>query len=134
MVYGPQEKDSGSTAVCLVKRGAEMEQKELIEQIRKLYSENPGKFIKIRDAFDDIFEGRELGNAQLISDREFERLRYKFQDIDVPFSWCATKEAVYQLQKAVLSCRSQRSRYDDEQTGVKKSAKPKKKGIFGLFK
>ncbi len=130
---GPQEKDSECTAVCLVKRGAEMEQKEFMEQIRKLYSENPGKFIKIRDAFDDIFDGRELSSAQIISDREFERLRYKFQDIDVPFSWCATKETVCQLQKAVLSCRSQRSRYN-EQPEIKKSAKPKKKGIFGMFK
>lgn len=111
-----------------------MDQKEITEQIRKLHSENPAKFIKIRDAFNDIFDGRELSSAQLISDREFERIRYKFQDSDVPFSWCSTKEAVCQLQKAVLNCRSQRSRYDDEQPEVKRPAKSKKKGIFGIFK
>lgn len=111
-----------------------MEQREFMDQIRKLHSENPGKFIKIRDAFDDIFEGKELSSAKLISDREFERIRYKFQDIDVPFSWCSTKEAVCQLQKAVLSCRSQRNRYDDDEQPARKSVKAKKKGIFGLFK
>lgn len=111
-----------------------MEQREITEQIRKLHSDNPAKFIKIRDAFEDIFDGRELGSVQLISDREFERIRSRFQDIDVPFSWCSTKDEVVKLQKAVLSCRSQRSRYDDDQPEAKKPAKPKKKGIFGLFK
>lgn len=110
-----------------------MEQREFMDEIRKLHTDNPGKFIKIRDVFDEILGEKEIGSVQLISDRQFERIRSRFQDIDVPFSWCTSKEAVYQLQKAVRNYRSQRSRYDEEPE-VRKSSKPKKKGIFGLFK
>lgn len=111
-----------------------MEQREITEQIRKLHSEDPGKFIKIRDIFEDVVGERELGSAQDISDQQFQRLRGRFRDADVPFSWCTTKEAVCQLQKAIYNCRSQsRDRYDDY-AGTKKSAKSKKKGLFGLFR
>ena len=89
----------------------------MMEQIRKLHSEDPGKFIKIRDILEDV-----VG------------IRSRFQDADVPFSWCTTKETVCQLQKAIYNCRSKsRSGYDDYPT-AKKSVKSKKKGLFGLFK
>ena len=110
-----------------------MEQREFMDQIRKLHGDNPGRFIKIRDAFDEILGEKEISSVQLISDRQFERIRYKFQEIDVPFSWYSTKESVYQLQKAVRNYRSQNSRYDEEPE-VRRPSKPKKKGIFGLFK
>lgn len=110
-----------------------MEQKEFMEQIGKLISDNPAKFIKIRAAFDDIFGDRALDSAKAISDREFEKLRDKFQEIDVPFIWCNNKEAVYQLQKAVSYHRAQsRNRREDRET-AKKPAKSNKKGLFGLF-
>lgn len=109
-----------------------MEQREIMEQVGKLHSENPAKFIKIRDIIDDIFGGRELSGANAISDREFDRLRGRFQEIDVPFSWCSTKESVYQLQKTVRNYRA-RDKREDYST-VKKSAKSKKKGLLGLFK
>lgn len=110
-----------------------MEKKEFMEQVEKLISDNPGKFIKIRGIFDDIFAGRTLGSATDISDREFDRIRYRFRDIDVPLSWCVNKEAVYQLQKAVSYQRAQsRNRYDDN-PAAKKKAKSNKKGLFGIF-
>lgn len=110
-----------------------MDQKEFMEQVGKLISENPAKFIKIRAALEDVFGERAIESAKAISDREFERLRYKFRDIDVPLSWCVNKEAVYQLQKAVSYHRTRsRSRREDPGT-AKKSAKAKKKGLFGLF-
>ena len=111
-----------------------MEQKEMMEQIRKLHSEDPGKFIKIRDILEDVVGDKELSGAQAISDLQFGRIRSRFQDADVPFSWCTTKETVCQLQKAIYNCRSKsRSGYDDYPT-AKKSVKSKKKGLFGLFK
>lgn len=108
-----------------------MEQRELMEQVQKLVSDNPAKFIKIRDAFDDIFEDRALGSANAISDREFERIRDKFRSIDVPLSWCISKESIYQLQKAVSYHRNPSRTGRDSAT--KKSTKSKKKGIFGIF-
>ncbi len=111
-----------------------MEQREITEQIRKLHSEDAGKFIKIRDIFEDVVGEGELSSAQALSDQQFERLRSRFKDADVPFIWCNTKEAVYQLQKAIYNCRAKSgSRYDDYPVG-KKSAKTKKKGLFGLFR
>lgn len=109
-----------------------MDQRELMEQVQTLVSDNPAKFIKIRDAFDDIFEDRVFKNAESISDREFERIRYKFRDIDVPLSWCINKEAIYQLQKAI-SYHRRPSRTEQDST-AKKTAKSKKKGIFGIFR
>lgn len=110
-----------------------MDQNEMNEQVGKMLSDNPARFIKIRGVLDDMFEGRTLGGSKDISDREFERLRYKFRDIDVPLSFCVDKETVYQLQKAVRYHRAQsRNRYDDR-PAAKKSAKPKKKGLFGIF-
>ncbi len=108
-----------------------MEQKEIIEQVSKLLSDNPAKFIKIRDTFDEFFGERKITGAQSISDREFDRIRYRFRDIDVPLSWCVSKESLYQLYKAVSSHRA-RTRRDESQT-VKKSSKTKKKGLFGFF-
>lgn len=111
----------------------EMEQREIMEEVVRLHSENPGKFIKIRDIFEDVLDDRDLGGAQDMSDREYERIRYKFRYIDVPLSWCATKDATYQLYKAVRQQRSQsRGGFDSSGSG-KKSAKSKKKGFFGLF-
>lgn len=52
-----------------------MDQKEMTTQIGKLLSDNPAKFIKIRDTFDEMFEGRTLNGAQSLSDLEYERLR-----------------------------------------------------------
>ena len=68
---------------------------------------------------------------KLISDQEYKRLRLRFQDIDVPFSWCSTKEAVCQLYIAIDK---HRSRHDDDDYTFKKSTKSKKKGLFGLFR
>lgn len=108
-----------------------MEQREIMEQVQKLVSDNPAKFIKIRDAFDDVFEDRNLGSANAISDREFEKIRDKFRGIDVPLSWCINKESIYQLQKAVRYHRNpSRTGHD---SSAKKSSKAKKKGIFGIF-
>lgn len=110
-----------------------MDQKEMNEQVGKMLSDNPAKYIKIRGVLDDMFEGRNLEGSKDISDREFERLRDKFRDNDVPLSMCVNKEAVYLLYKAVRYHRGQsRSRYDDR-PAAKKSAKAKKKGLFGLF-
>lgn len=106
-----------------------MEQKELTEQIGKLLSDNPAKFIKIRDIFDEMFSGRKLSGTQSISDREYERLRERFRDIDVPLSWCTSKEIVYQLYKAVNQRRMRDS--DDGYSTVRTSKKSKKKGLFG---
>ena len=103
------------------------------EQVGKLLSDNPAKYIKIRGIHDEMFEGRTLEGSKDISDREFERLRYRFRDIDVPLSFCVDKEAAYQQQKAVKYHRGpSRSRYDDR-PAAKKSAKAKKKGLFGIF-
>ncbi|MEY8284509.1 hypothetical protein AALA13_11870 [Lachnospiraceae bacterium 50-23] len=110
-----------------------MEQREIMEEVVRLHSENPGKFIKIRDIFEDVLADRDLGGAQDMSDREYDRIRYRFRFIDVPFSWCVSKDATYQLYKAVRQQRSQ-SRGGSESFGSgKKSAKSKKRGIFGLF-
>lgn len=111
-----------------------MEQREIMEQVNRLHSENPAKFIKIRDIFEDILEERKLESAQAITDREYDRIRDRLGDIDVPFSWCASKEDVYQLQKAVRFYRSHLRDRSEDRPLVKKSAKSKKKGIFGLFK
>ncbi len=108
-----------------------MDKKEAMEQVGKLISDNPAKFIKIRAAFDDIFGERVLESGISISDREFDKLRDRFREIDVPFSWCSSKDAVYQLQKAVSYHRTQsRNRQEDYQT-KKKSTKSNKKGLFG---
>lgn len=111
-----------------------MEKREIMEQVSRLHSDNPAKFIKIRDILEESFGERELGSPQDMSDLEFERIRSKFRDIDVPLSLCISKEAVCQLQKTVLSYRSRpRDRYEDR-PAAKKSAKSKKKGFFGMFK
>ena len=60
-----------------------MDQKEMNEQVGKMLSDNPAKYIKIRGILDEMFEGRTLEGSKDISDREFERLRYRFRDIDV---------------------------------------------------
>lgn len=109
-----------------------MNQKEATEQVQKLVLDNPAKFIKIRDIFDDVFEDRALGSANAINDYEFKKIRGRFQDIDVPFSWCIDKESIYQLHKAVRYHRTP-SRGNRDDGPVKKSAKGKKKGIFGIF-
>ncbi len=109
-----------------------MEQREITEQVSKLLSDNPAKFIKIRDTFDNIFGERELTDAQSISDREFGRIQDRFRDNDIPFSLCISKEAVYQLYKAVSRQRA-RSRREDGSSTFRKSSKTKKKGLFGLF-
>lgn len=106
-----------------------MEQKELTEQIGKLLSDNPAKFIKIRDIFDEMFSGRKLTGTQSISDREYERLRERFRDIDVPLSWCTSKEIVFQLYKAVSQRRMRDG--DNDYSTVRTSKKSKKKGLFG---
>ena len=106
-----------------------MDQKELLEQINRLTIDNPAKFIKIRDAFDEMFEGRNINSVQAISDREYEKLRGRFSDNDIPLSLCMNKETVYQLYKAVSQRRS-RDRHDSYQT-TRKSSKSKKKGFFG---
>ncbi|EOS81217.1 hypothetical protein C817_00874 [Dorea sp. 5-2] len=108
-----------------------MEQREIMEQVNKMLSDNPAKIIKIRDAFDEMFEGRNIGSAQAISDREYERIRYIFRDIDVPLSWCTNKAAVYQLYKAVNQRRNRDS--GSVYSPSKKSSRSKKKGLFGGF-
>lgn len=110
-----------------------MDQKECMEQVGKLISDNPAKFIKIRAALDDVFGERSIDGAKAITDREFERIRYKFRDIDIPLSWCVNKEAVYQLKKAVGYHRTQSKSRREERGTAKKSAKSKKKGLFGMF-
>lgn len=111
-----------------------MEKREIMEQVEKMYSDNPAKIIKIRDMLEDTFEGRELNSAQDMSDLEFERLRARFRDIDVPFSLCTSKETVCELQKAILSLRRRsRDRYGDS-SAVKKSVKSKKKSFFDIFR
>ena len=109
-----------------------MEQRELMEQVQKLVTDNPAKFIKIRDVFDEVFENRVPGSGKGITDQEFERLRDGFRDIDVTFSWCTSKESVYQLHKAVRYHRSPSRSGQNERT-TKSSAKTKKKGLFGIF-
>ena len=37
-----------------------MDQKELLEQINKTLTDNPGKIIKVRDTFDEMFAGRSI--------------------------------------------------------------------------
>lgn len=106
-----------------------MEQREFMEQVNKMLADYPGKIIKIRDTFDEIFEGRNIGGVQAISDREYERIRYIFRDIDVPLSWCTDKAAVYQLYKAVNQRRNRNS--GSAYSPAKKSSKSKKKGLFG---
>lgn len=109
-----------------------MEQKEAMELVGKLITDNPAKFIKIRGCLDEIFAGRTLESSKAISDREFEKIRDKFREIDVPLVWCVNKDAVYQLQKAVRYHREQSRRREDYTTG-KKSSKSNKKGLFGIF-
>lgn len=109
-----------------------MDNKEFIEQVGKLISDNPAKFIKIRSLFDDVFADRKIDSSKAISDREFARLRDRFRDIDVPFSWCTDKEAVYQLYKAVSYHRTQ-ARKRDDYTVKKNTKNAKKGGLFGLF-
>lgn len=110
-----------------------MEKREIMEQVSAMYSDNPAKFIKIRDILEDVFEGRELNSAQDMSDLEFGRLCARFRDIDVPFNLCKSKESVCQLQKAIFLHRSRaRDRYEDR-TAAKKSIKSRKKRIFDLF-
>lgn len=117
-----------------VRREVIMEKREIMEQVEKMYSDNPAKIIKIRDMLEDTFEGRELNSAQDMSDLEFERLRARFRDIDVPFSLCTSKETVCELQKAILSLRRRsRDRYGDS-SAVKKSVKSKKKSFFDIFR
>lgn len=106
-----------------------MESKGFVEQVGKLITDNPAKFIKIRSIFDNILAGRTLDSSKAISDREFERLRDRFRDIDVPLSWCASKEDIYQLQKAVTYHRTQARKREDYT--IKKQKK--KGGLFGLF-
>lgn len=108
-----------------------MEHKEFIEQVGKLISDNPAKFIKLRYIFDEIIGDRTLDSSKALSDREFDRLRDRFRDIDVPFSWCTDKQAVYQLYKAVSYHRTQARKRDDYT--ARKNAKSAKKGLFGLF-
>lgn len=109
-----------------------MESREFIEQVGKLISDNPAKFIKIRSAFDDMFADRKIDSSKAISDREFARLRDKFRDIDIPFSWCTDKEAVYQLYKAVSYHRTE-ARKRDDYVSKKQAKSTKKGGLFGLF-
>lgn len=108
-----------------------MQTNEITNQVVKMLTDNPAKIIKIRDSFEEIFEGHDINSAQAITDREFERIRYKFREIDVPFSWCTDKDAVYQLHKAI---EQHRSRYRHDDTVGKKSSKSRKKGLFGFFK
>ncbi len=108
-----------------------MEKKEFTEQVMKLVTDNPVKYIKIRDTFEEMFGNRDISKPEAISDQEYKRLRLRFQDIDVPFSWCNTKEAVCQLYIAIDK---HRSRHDDDNYTFKKSTKTKKKGLFGLFR
>ena len=105
-----------------------MEQRELMEQINRLTTDNPAKFIRIRDAFDEMFEGRNINGANAISDREYERLRSRFRDDDIPLSLCTSRETVYQLYKAV---NQRRTRDRGSAYSPKKSSKSKKKGLFG---
>ena len=107
-----------------------MEKKEFTEQVMKLITDNPAKFIKIRDTFEEMFGNRDISKPEAISDQEYKRLRLRFQDIDVPFSWC-NKEAVCQLY---ITMDKHRSRHDDDDYTFKKSTKSKKKGLFGLFR
>lgn len=109
-----------------------MDAKEFIEQTGKLISDNPAKFIKIRSTFDNILGDRKLDSSKAISDREFEKLRDKFRDIDVPLSWCASKEDIYQLYKAVSHHRTE-ARKRDDYTAKKQAKSGKKGGLFGLF-
>ena len=109
-----------------------MEKKEFTEQVMKLITDNPVKYIKIRDTFEEMFGNRDISKPEAISDQEYKRLRLRFQDIDVPFSWCSTKEAVCQLYMAIDKHRNRHG--DDGGYTYKKSAKSKKRGLFGLFR
>ncbi|HCT93075.1 MAG TPA: hypothetical protein DF613_17075 [Lachnospiraceae bacterium] len=109
-----------------------MVNREYLDRVTKLTADNPTKYIKIRDIFEEVFEGREPGSANDISDIKYKRICARFQDIDVPFSWCCSKEEVYQLCKAIADYRDKKRR--EENTTVKKTQKSKKKGLFGLFK
>lgn len=59
-----------------------MEKKEFTEQVMKLITDNPAKFIKIRDTFEEMFGNRDISKPEAISDQEYKRLRLRFQDID----------------------------------------------------
>ena len=82
-----------------------MVNREYFERVTKLVSDNPTKYIKIRDVFEEVLDGREPGSANDISDIKYKRICARFQDIDVPFSWCCSKEEVYQLCKAIIDYR-----------------------------
>ena len=109
-----------------------MVNRDYFERVTKLVSDNPTKYIKIRDVFEEVLDGREPGSANDISDIKYKRICARFQDIDVPFSWCCSKEEVYQLCKAIIDYRDKRRR--EESQTAKKPQKPKKKGFLGLFK
>ncbi len=108
-----------------------MDQKELLEQINKTLTDNPGKIIKVRDTFDEMFAGRSINSAQAIGDKEYERIRSHFRDMGLPLSWCTDKTTLFQLYKAINQ-RRDRDRHDAF-TSTKKSSKPKKKGLFGFL-
>ena len=110
-----------------------MDQREIMEQVQKLRSDNPARFIKIRDIFDAVFNDRTIGSEKAISDREFEQIREKFRGIDAPLSWCIDKETVYQLYKAVSYHRTPSRSKRDEPSTANKSSKSKKKGLFGFL-
>lgn len=109
-----------------------MVNREYFDRVAKLASDNPTKYIKIRDIIEEVFDGREPGSANDISDIKYKRICARFQDIDVPFSWCCSKEEVYQLCKAIADYRDKRRREENQK--VQKPQKSKKKGFFGLFK
>lgn len=108
-----------------------MDQKELLEQINKTLTDNPGKIIKVRDAFDEMLAGRTINSVHSISDKEYERICSHFRDIGLPLSWYTDKTTVFQLYKAINQ-RRDRDRHDAF-TSTKKSSKPKKKGLFGFL-
>lgn len=110
-----------------------MDQREIMEQVQKLHSDNLAKFIKIRDIFDDILGDRTIGSEKGISEREFERIRERFRGIDIPLSWCISKENVYQLYKAVSYHRSPSRSGGEDRSTTGKSSKSRKKGLFGLL-
>ncbi len=111
-----------------------MEKREIMEQVSAMYSDNPAKFIKMRDILEDVFEGRVLNSEQDMSDLEFGRLRARFRDIDVPFNLCKSKETVCQLQKEILNLRRRSRGLYEEGSVAKKSVKSRKKRFYELFK
>ncbi|MCI8591151.1 MAG: hypothetical protein HFI88_02135 [Lachnospiraceae bacterium] len=108
-----------------------MVSREYWDRVTKLTADNPTKYIKIRDIFEEVFDGREPGSAIDISDIKYKRICARFEDIDVPFSWCCSKEEVYQLYQAIADYRDKRRR--EENKTVQKPQKSKKKGFFGFF-